>query len=362
MLTAEDLALGTGEWVLYDKYKDEGYRVLIKHDAISARKIFRDFREVAGRVTALSQPAISLVDFLAQFEDLESRWPGRFAPYTLELVSRCATFQTAILARQKCPWEDLPDEHIPIALSLRCLVLTREIVEVEGTMPSWIRDEDEERTYFQTYHDEGPLIGVTRMSSRERSCPCGPQADSEERIPSLLENLVQTIQRLIMRQEPREWPMVLCTLCIFKHISDDYVTYTIPMSVLELSFKAIRSTYSALCHWFHVCSQTLQPLTDHWEKGAFAELVDDDPLLLEMFQWFNDGWLEGISPFCSRAGPLPDTLFGTHVSRDPVSMRMVFQRVCLWRNGSHMSRQVMRFGEMNFRTIMSCTHLTVFED
>lgn len=303
MLTIKDLALGTGEWVLYDEYEDEEFRCLIEYDTISARTIFRDFRGVPGRTTALSHPPIPLADFLAQFENMESRWPGHFEPYTVELIKRCAMFQAALLARRESSLEDLPDESIPIALSLRCLVLTHEIMEVGGTMPACIRDEDEERTDFQKYHDEDPLIDVVRVLSREPGCPARAQVDSEEHIPALLENLVQTLQRLIMRQDPREWPLILCTLCIFEQISNNYFTHPDPMSLLGLSSEAISSTYSALCHWFHVCSQKLQPLTDSWEKEAFAKVVDEDSLLLDVFQWLNDGWLQGNSLLCSRVVP-----------------------------------------------------------
>ena len=290
---------------------DEEFRVLIEYDTVSAKTIFKDFRTVSGRVTALSQPAIPIGDFLAQFEDMESQWPRHFEPYTVELIKRCAMFQAALLARRKSSLEDLPDEDIPIALSLRCLVLTHEIMEVGGTLPACIRDEDEERTDFKKYHDKDPLIDVIRVFSREPGCSGRAQVDSEEHIPSLLENLVQTIQRLIMRQDPRQWPLILCTLFIFEQISNNYVTHPDPMSLLEPSSKALSSTLSALCHWFHVCSQTLQPLTDKWEREAFSELVDDDPLLLEMFQWLNDGWLEG-TPFFSLISSLTGMLFIAH--------------------------------------------------
>ena len=198
------------------------------------------------------------------------------------------------MERHTVSLEDLPDEYIPIALSLRCLVLTEELMSVDVTIPACIRDEDEERTYYKKYHDELPLIDVIRMSSEAPNSPARPQIKSEEHIPCLLENLVQTIQRLIMRQDPREWPSILCTLCLFELISNNFSSGSDLMSGLQSSSDAIKSIYSALCHWFHVCSQTLQPLTDHWEKEAFSELVGHDPLLLEMFQWLNDGWLEGI--------------------------------------------------------------------
>ena len=309
---------------------------------------------MTGRVTALSQPPIPLADFLAQFEDMESRWPGHFEPYTVELIGRCAMFQKALLARQKSPLEDLPDECIPIALSLRCLVLTHEIAEVGGTIPDCIRDEDEERTYFEKYHDVDPLIDVIKWSGDLRLDRSGRQeVDKEEHIPCLLETLVQTIQRLIMRQDPREWPLILCTLCILEQISSSFMTRPDPMSVLESSSEAISGVYSALCHWFHVCSQTLQPLTDNWEKEAFSNLVDHDPLLLEMFQWFNDGWVEGIWPFLSRSSVLTNILLDTHGHQDQLSMRMVSQSVCRWRKGSRLSREVMLLGEMFLQIVMS---------
>lgn len=305
---------------------------MIEYDAISAKSIFRDFREVPGRVTALSQPAIPLLDFLEQFENIESHWPGQFEPYSVELIRRCALFQKALLVRQTFSSEDLPDEQIPIVLSLRCLVLTEELVSVDVTIPACIRDEDEERTHYKKYHDELPLIDVIRMSSQAPNSSARPQIASEEHIPCLLENLVQTTQRLIMRQDPREWPLILCTLCMFEQISSNFNSSSDLMSGLQCSSDAITGIYSALCHWFHVCSQTLQPLTDHWEKEAYSELVDDDPLLLEMFQWLNDGWLEGIPllPFHVLSRVLINMLFNTHGYQNPLNMQMVFQRVCLW--------------------------------
>ncbi len=265
------------------------------YDTTSAKSIFRDFRSVAGRVSALSQPAIPILDFLKQFDDVNSRWPNEYEQHTVSIIKRCATFQAALLSRKSPPLNTPSDELALIALSLRCLVLTHEVTLADGSLSIWAFEDGETSIRVDRVHDRDPFIEISRSSKVSQASSITPKRKNEESLSSMLENLIQTTQRLMFRRKPQDWPLLLCTLCLLSMIKNNLDPFTLWMRSLRPCSQAMSSVFSTLCSVFEICSKMLHPLSDDWNEDEYKLLVNDDALLVGIYQWMHDEWLEGAA-------------------------------------------------------------------
>ena len=263
------------------------------YDSTSAKSIFRDFRSVAGRGSALSQPALPLLDFLKQFDNVNSRWPNKYAQLTVSIIPRCATFQAALLSRTSPPPKTPSDEMTLIALSLRCLVLTHEIAFANGSLSIFAFEDGEALIRVDRLYDCHPFLEVSRSSNVSQAKSTTPKRKNEESLSSMLENLLQTTQRLMFRRKPQDWPLLLCTLCLLSMIKDNLSPSSPWMSSLQPSSQAMSSVFSSLCSVFEICSKMLHPLSNDWNEDEYKLLVNDDALLVGILQWMHDEWLEG---------------------------------------------------------------------
>ena len=157
-------------------------------------------------MTALSQPAISLLDFLDQFLNVDSRWPNLYNWFTFDIIRQCAIFQTTLCYRRPLLSADSSSDSVLIALSLRCLVLMHEISLVRGQTPySIFKNESHYRS--EKCHEQDPSVEVSKSLTASQTS----FADSkqEESLLSMLEEIIQTTQRLLFRRKPADWPLLL---------------------------------------------------------------------------------------------------------------------------------------------------------
>jgi len=285
LMKTEDLSLGYGEWFLHNADKTS-YRINISYDAFAAKSIFRDFRPIAGRVTALSQPAIPLLDFLEQFHDVDSRLQNTYGPFTVKIIIECAVFQSALLSRRSPLPVGSSNDSVLIALSLRCFVLTHEIFLVAAILSSRSFEDNKVRLRVDKFYERHPSIEV----SRSLNVPQG-----KESLLSILEEILQTTQRLMFRRKPEDWPLLLCTLFLIKLISENmYPFSSLWMRSLEPTSYALKSVFGTLCRLYDICSKGFHPLSGNWKREEYAKLVNYDETLVDCFQWINDMWLKGI--------------------------------------------------------------------
>lgn len=293
LLKIEDLDLGSGEWFLRGE-DNTTFRISISYDEFAP--IFRDFRPIAGRVTALSQPAIPLLDFLEQFQDVNSYWGNYHERHTVDLIRRCAVFQTALLSRRSSSPPDSWDNPVLIALSLRCLVLTHEISMVVSNLSSGAFEDNETHIRVERDDEWDPLIEISRSLTASQASVIDLKQDDKESLSSMLEEILQTTQRLMFRRRPEDWPQLICTLFLIKLISDNFNTSLMRwMRSLEQTSQAMKSVFAILCRLYDICSKGLHPLSRDWKREEYAKLVNDDKVLVDCFQWFNNMWLEGMS-------------------------------------------------------------------
>ncbi len=256
-------------------------------------------------MSALSQPAIPLLDFLKQFDNVNSRWPGEYEQLTVSIIKRCATFQAALLSRKSPPPKTPSDEMTLIAMSLRCLVQTHEIFFAGGNLFIYAFEDGETLIRVDRLYDHDPFLEVSRLSNVSQANSATPKRKNEESLSSMLENLLQTTQRLMFRRKPQDWPLLLCTLCLLRLIKKNFRSSSPWMSSLQPSSQAMSSVFSSLCSVFEICSKMLHPLSNDWNEGEYKLLVNDDALLVGILQWMHDEWLEGAVtlPFLESQHP-----------------------------------------------------------
>lgn len=297
LLKTEDISLGYGEWFLHDVDKTS-YRINISYDAFAAKSIFRNFRPIAGRVTALSQPAIPLLDFLEQFHDVSSFCQNTYGPFTVKIIIECAVFQSALLSRRSSLPVGSSNDSVLIALSLRCLVLTREISLVAYSFSSRPFKDNKVHLRVEKFYERQPSIEVSRSLNLSQDSFVDSKQKGNESLLSILEEILQTTQRLMFRRKPEDWPLLLCTLFLIQLISENFnSSSSLWMRSLQPTSHAMNGVFGTLCRLYDICSKGFHPLSGNWKREEYAKLVNYDETLVDCFQWINDMWLEGMRTF-----------------------------------------------------------------
>ena len=290
----EDLALGSGEWFLRDT--ENTFRVRISYNSSAVKCVFRDFKSSFGRVTALSQPAIPLYEFLEQFHKVNKRWVNCYSNFTEYFLGETAMFQEKLLSRAKDnKLEDESDKSILIALSLRCLVLTQEIFQVDGAMRPNAFENNETHSKSERCYPEAPDIEVSRLSSTaaQVSLVNSKQQKGPDSLSSILEGILQTTQQLLFRRNPEHWPMLLCTLCLMRLTVSNISVYIPWTRSLIPASEALGKAFSILCRLFEICAKDFNPFSEIWNLEEYAVAVKDDRVLVGYAKKLQTMWLDG---------------------------------------------------------------------
>ena len=290
----EDLALGSGEWFLRDT--ENTFRIRISYNSSAAGSVFRDFKSSFGRVTALSQPAIPLYEFLEQFHKVNKRWVNCYSDFTEYFLGQSAMFQEKLLSKAKDnKLEDVSDKSIVIALWLRCLVLTHETFEVDGAMRGDAFKNNETHSESVRCYPEDPDIEVSRLSSTaaQASLVNSKQQTGPDSLSSILEGILQTTQQLMFRRNPEHWPMLLCTLCLMRLTVGNIGVNSPWMRSLEPASEALGKAFSILCRLFEICAKDFNPFSKIWNLEEYAVAVKDDSVLVGYAKKLQTMWLDG---------------------------------------------------------------------
>ena len=290
----EDLALGSGEWFLRDT--ENTFRIRISYNPSAAESVFRDFKSSFGRVTALSQPAIPLHDFLKQFHNVRKRWVGFCPNFTAYFLKQSAMFQEELLSRANDnKLADVSDKSILIALSLRCLVLTHEIFDVGGALIYNAFENNETHYQPERNHSESPNVEVSRLSSTaaQASLTNSKQQTGPDSLSSMLAGILQTTQQLMFRRNPEHWPMLLCTLCLIRLTANNFRVDSPWMRSLERASRALDKAFYILCRLFEICAKDFNPFSEIWSLEEYAVAVKNDRVLVGYAKELQTMWLDG---------------------------------------------------------------------
>ncbi len=290
----EDLALGSGEWFLRDI--ENTFRIRISYNSSAAESIFRDYKSGFGRVTALSQPAIPLYEFLGQFHKVNKHWPGCYTDFTEYFLGQSAIFQEKLLSKANDnKLADVSDKSSLIALSLRCLVLTHEIFRLDIVSIYEAFQHGETHYQAKKYHIQDPDIEVSRLSSTASlaSLADSKQQTAPDSLSSILEGILQTTQQLMFRRSPEHWPILLCTLCLMRLTVDNVSVNCLWMRSLEPASQAVHKAFSILCRLFEICAKDFNPFSETWNLEEYAVAVKDDRVLVGYVEELQTMWLDG---------------------------------------------------------------------
>ena len=290
----EDLALGSGEWFLRDT--ENTFRIRISYKSSAAESVFRDFKSSSARVTALSQPAIPLNEFLEQFDNVDKRWVNCYRDWTEYFLRQSAMFQEELLSKaNNNKSTDISDNSIPIALSLRCLVLTHEILAVGCVLGSDAFKNNETHYRPEMYHQEDPSIEISRLSSTAaQACSINSKQQSgPDSLSSILEDILQTTQQLMFRRNPEHWPILLCALCLMRLTVQNMFVHNPWMRSLEPASDALGKAFSILCRLFDICAKDFNPFSKTWSLEEYAVAVKNDKVLVGYTKELQTMWLDG---------------------------------------------------------------------
>lgn len=226
--------------------------------------------------------------FLAQFEDLSSRWTLLYGDETFYIISKAAVFQRYMYT---CGGPIRYDRtRSPLFLALRCLVVSHDIME--------IRLQTEPRAQIRS-HIHGREAGI------ERHGGVVPQIGmwlgdnvasdfSESRKPSsdtlcyLLQEIFASAQKSLLTGNPRLWPLVLYTLMMLivaryqlKRGEGFTDTFLGPHC-------AVHEALERLADLFLYCCGDMHPLTDAFDPEWFDLCVGGEQMLINDYEEFHE--------------------------------------------------------------------------
>jgi hypothetical protein len=232
----------------------------------------------------------SLLEFLKQFHDINSRWDNQYGPVTENAIILCAEIQEDTLSRTSQIPANLSEEILLIALSLRALAFAHNFTLFEWNFP-WVPHVE---TFFlqpKMIRDKNPSLEVWRCDPATESESAFLGHDGGGQLSSMIEDIVRITQRLHFRRRPKDWPSLFCVLCLLKLILDEIRLF----DTFNCARDALESVLSMLCQLYHVCTKGNHPLTHDWSVEEYTSLVENDTLAIAHFRLLNDTWVEGTS-------------------------------------------------------------------
>ena len=281
--------LGTHEWLL-PAAGDINLKIRMAYE--NPDNEIRDLDIFAGWAGARSKPSGALVTFLKQFHNLNTRWSNYYEAPTEALVALCAEIQEDIVTKARPGRKPMSEGNLLIASALRALALGYYIAEVE----SWLICETEEyfiRSMFQEpttiSEDKNPSIIVSRHD------PTKDDLGSAygEKLSSMMHDIVQATQSLILRGKASDWPVIFCVLCLLKMIHQSVASSIIPyIKFPPDGYAEYLNVWETLCQLYDVSSDDHNPLVDNWDESGYEMLVGNNSLAVDHFRSLNALWCE----------------------------------------------------------------------
>ena len=287
---------GSSEWFLPTR-DGFGVRIRMKYD--DPKLEIRDHGLSSCLAATQPQSKDSLLDFLKQFHDINSRWGNYYSrgnyyePATEDLITLCAQIQEDILSRTSRMPANLSEEILLIALSLRTLAFARTF----GLISEHLPEDSCVATFFlqsEMVRDKYRSLEIWRCGPAAESTSACLGRDGGEQFSSMIEDIVRITQRLHFRRRPKDWPALFCVLCLLKLILTEISDCPI-LDTFGYAHDTLESVWSMLCQLYHVCTKGNHPLTHDWSVEEYTPLVENDTLAIAHFRLLNDMWVEGTS-------------------------------------------------------------------
>jgi hypothetical protein len=281
---------GSSEWFLPTK---DGFSLRIRMEYDDPNFEIHDHGLSSYLAATQPQSKDSLLEFLKQFHDINSRWDNHYEPAAENLITLCAKIQEDTLSRTSRIPANLLEEILLIALSLRTLAFAHNFCLAELSLP-WARRVD---TFFlqpKMIRDKNPSLEIWRCDPTTESESACLGHDGGGQLSSMIEDIVRIARRLHFRRRPKDWPSLFCVLCLLKLILDEINDHP-SVDTFVCAHGALWDVWSMLCQLYHVCTKGNHPLTHDWSVEEYASLVGNDTLAIAHFRLLNDIWVEGTS-------------------------------------------------------------------
>lgn len=236
-----------------------------------------------------------LFDFLGQFDEVESRWRNFYESGTNELLRQCAEYQKEILNRDpRIPADEFNQSTIIVAL-LRCVVITRQLSEVDGTYSrSWPVDDGR----VHVFQDEGPSdywglrSSITVQKTPRAKKPGGDGAIRRRPrgLPMTLKRAIGCMQRLMFSRRPHDLPCLVYSLCLLALVRGGLEPLADFMSPIKEAGNEVAEILQRLCDLYLYCSEDVHPLSENYDASQYAVKVDNDPIAVKYFQLLHRLW------------------------------------------------------------------------
>ena len=216
-----------------------------------------------------------------------------YSEFTADFLRGCALFQKELLSRSSSMSANVSDKSVLIALSLRCLVLTHELAEVDGSSYFGLFENNETHFRAKRIYEQDPQIEISRLPSASQTVLTDSNEKAPDSLPSILEGILQTTQRLMFRRSPEDWPILLYTLCLMRLIGDDFSVISPWMRSLQPASQAMHKAFSILCRLFRICAKDFNPFSDDWKHEEYAVAVKGHGISVNYARRLHEMWLEG---------------------------------------------------------------------
>jgi hypothetical protein len=186
----------------------------------------------------------------------------------------------------------MTEGNLLIASALRALALGYYISEAEG----WFVNKTEE-FFIQSMFLEPTTISEfgntsVRVSRHDPTKDDLRSADGAK-LSSVMQDIVQTTQSLILCGEASDWPVIFCALCLLKMLHQSVASSIIPyIKFPPDGGEKYLNVWETLCDMYDVVSGGHNPLVDDWDESEYRMLVGNDTLAVDHFRSLNVLWIE----------------------------------------------------------------------
>ena len=255
---------------------------------------YEDPRVEISDLDISAAPVGSLVAFLKQFHDINTRWGPWYEPVTVRIITQCAEVQKDIILKHRRSRKTLSEDSLLLALGFRTFALVHNIGEVCVNLPGYLDEASRRRMFLEPTEirdEENPSIIVSRRDIDGRSSPI-PEADGGKLVP-MMQSIVRITQRLLLRQKPADWPALFCSICLLKLIQGQFFSRLEDHINTFPGEKEFEKVWRRLCQLYDVCTKGRHPLVDDWNGEEYESLVGHDCIAARHMKSLNDLWIDG---------------------------------------------------------------------
>ena len=234
----------------------------------------------------------AILVFVRQFYNLNTRWGHRFEESTMEIIDECVELQETVIEQlrpSRDEREPLTEENLLIASTLRLIALLHSIEDVAGYMLPMSNE-----TFIKTMFLQ-PKVATEELGSDpslEVSRCATPRADEGVDISLMLQDIVKIAQRLLLRGEPKDWPVVFCVLCLLRLIGDQFSTTVAYIDDVFVGRHELNGVIESLCGLYLLSTKECDPLVEDWDSKTYGELVGTESPLVECFDAMIELWID----------------------------------------------------------------------